>query len=236
VQVIPAVDVLEGRVVRLRRGDFAEVTTYGDDPVAAAGALVSEGAALVHVVDLGGARTGAGDTGLWERLGATGIPFQAAGGLRSAEAAAAVLGAGAARAVMGTAAVWDPDVLGRAVAAVGGERLVAAIDVRAGRALGAAWTDEGRNADEVISAAVAAGVGRLMVTAVARDGMLSGPDVGLLERVVASAGAPVIASGGVGSLEDLRLLATLGAEAAVVGRALYEGRFTLSAAVAAAAG
>jgi len=234
VQVIPALDVLDGRVVRLRKGDFADVTVFDDHPTPVALQLRAGGAALIHVVDLGAARSGRSDDSLWRNLGEEGVPFQAAGGLRTVEAATRACSVGAGRIVAGTAAVWEPAILEAMVSVLGPERVVAAVDVCDGRARGAAWTDDGMPVGEVVTAAGAAGVGRLMVTAVARDGMLSGPDLYLLEWVIEAAGRPVIASGGVGSLDDLRRIAALGAEAAVVGRALYEGRFTLGEAIEAA--
>lgn len=234
-QVIPAVDVLDGAVVRLRRGDYGEVTRYGDDPGEAVARWGGEGAALVHVVDLAAARTGRGDSGLWERIAAAGIPFQAAGGIRDAAGAAAAVAAGAARVIVGTAAIWDPAILSGIVAAVGGHRVVGAVDVRDGRARGAGWEDEGRPVDEVADEMAAAGVGRLMVTGISRDGTMAGPDLALQRRVAGRVPVPVIASGGVGTLDHIRSLVPTGAEAVVVGRALYEGAFTLAEALAAAA-
>jgi phosphoribosylformimino-5-aminoimidazole carboxamide ribotide isomerase len=234
VQVIPAVDVLGGAVVRLLRGDYQQVTRYGDDPVAVVEKFVSEGAGLVHVVDLGAARSGESDRTLWRRLGAAGVPFQAAGGIRSAADAEAAVVAGAARVVSGTAAVWDPATLRLMADAVGGERLVAAIDILGAKAFGAGWTDAGRPAAEVVASAVAAGAGRLMVTGISSDGALQGPSYDVIGQVAATAGVPVIASGGVARLSDFEGLIPLGVEAVVVGRSLYEGRFTLAEAMAAA--
>jgi len=234
VDVIPAVDVLDGVVVRLAQGDYGRVTSYGDDPVEAAADFVEEGARLVHVVDLGAARSGRTDGDLWRRLGSAGLPFEAAGGLRSVEAAEAAVASGARRVVLGTAAVWDPATCATVVGAVGAERVVAALDVRDGRARGAGWEDDGRSLDEAIRDVVDAGVRRLLVTAIVRDGMLTGPDVELLTRVESRSGLPVIASGGVGSLGDIRALAEAGIGEAIVGRALYEGRFTLVQALGAA--
>lgn len=233
-QVIPAVDVLGGEVVRLRRGDYGRVTRFAADPVAAAAGFVEDGAELVHVVDLEAARSGRGDPALWDALGRAGLPFQAAGGIRGSADARRALDAGAHRVVSGTTAVWDSDALA-AIAGAAGGALVAALDVRDGVALGAGWTDRGRSLDDVLAAVGAAGVARVMVTAVAADGMLAGPDLPLVRSMAASAGVPVIASGGVSTPDDLTALAATGAEAAVVGRALYEGRFTLAEAMAAAA-
>jgi phosphoribosylformimino-5-aminoimidazole carboxamide ribotide isomerase len=234
VQVIPAVDVLGGAVVRLRRGDFDDSSVYGDDPASAVRRFGRSGADLVHVVDLEGARTGRSGRDLWHRVGAAGVPFQAAGGLRSTAAALEAVEAGAVRVVVGTAAVWAPEVLAEIIDALGEQRVVAAVDVREGRARGAGWTDEGLPLGEVVGAALEAGVVRLMVTAVSRDGTMAGPDLGLLRRVLGAVHVPVIAAGGITSTVDVRALAALGVEAVVIGRALYEGKLTLAAALEAA--
>ncbi len=228
-EIIPAVDVLDGRVVRLRHGDYSQVTVYAEDPVAQARAFVEEGASLVHVVDLAGARSGSPDRALWFRLAEAGVAFQAGGGIRNAATARAVLDAGAARVVMGTAAVWSPRIL----AEVGDvDRVVAAVDVKADRATGSGWLDEGRELSQVLDGLAGAGVGRMLVTGIGRDGTMEGPEQELLERAVDDGRFAVIASGGVGALDDLRVIASLGCEAAIVGRALYERRFTLTDALA----
>ena len=224
-QVIPAVDVLGGNVVRLFQGDYRRVTVYQDDPVACARGWVDQGADLVHVVDLEAARTGGSSRRLWEALATAGVPFQAGGGLRTAGSARDALELGARRVVMGTAAVWEPQVL----AEVGDpQRVVAAVDVRSGRATGTGWTDRGRDLATVLDDLATAGIRRILVTGVGRDGTMSGPDVGLLGDVVSDGRFRIVASGGVGSLDDLHRIASLGCEAAIVGRALYEGRFRLA--------
>lgn len=228
-EIIPAVDVLDGDVVRLTHGDFDQVTVYDSDPVGRAAQWIDEGAALVHVVDLDGARTGSPDAGLWKSMADAGVRFQVGGGIRSSAVAAAALEAGAERVVLGTAAVWDPDVLG-AIEQV--DRVVAAVDVRDGRATGAGWLDEGREVSSVLDDLAERGVGRLLVTGIGRDGMMDGPEMELLAGVVADGRFQVIASGGVGSLEDVRQVAELGCEAVIIGRALYENRFTLPQALA----
>lgn len=222
-EVIPAVDVLDGKVVRLLRGDYSRVTEYGSDPVAAARKWLEEGAERVHVVDLEGAREGDPDYSLWEALGTAGVPFQAGGGIRTPEIAERVLDLGAQRVVMGTAAVWHPERLAGL-----GERCVAAVDVRGDKATGAGWLDEGRSLESVLDGLAEAGVPRLLVTGIGRDGTLEGADVDLTRRVVEDGRFRVIASGGVGTLSDLDPLAALGCEAVVVGRALYDRRFTLA--------
>ena len=231
-QIIPAVDILEGRVVRLLHGDYRKVTRYSDDPVEVAGRWMEQGADLVHVVDLSGAKTGDPDRRIWREMSEAGIPFQVGGGIRTADAARAALAAGARRVVMGTAAVWNPAALGEVEEV---ERVVAALDVRAGRARGAGWLDEGRSVPQALTGLREAGVVRLLVTGIERDGAMRGPDLNLLAQVGELSNMAVIASGGVGSLSDLEAVAALGCEAVIVGRALYEGRFTLSEAFSAVA-
>jgi phosphoribosylformimino-5-aminoimidazole carboxamide ribotide isomerase len=233
-EVIPAVDVLDGRVVRLERGDYDRVTVYGDDPAAQAAAFIAAGAPRVHVVDLAGARDGTYAVDLWWRLADAGVTFQVGGGIRTADTAAAAVDAGAGRVVVGTAAVWEPEVLAAIVAAVGSERVVVAIDVRDGKATGAGWRDEGRDLAAVLADVVAAGVPRVLVTGIVRDGMMTGPDVDLLSRTGELAPElQVIASGGVGSLDHVVDVARRNVEGVIIGRAIYEGVFTVSEAIAA---
>jgi phosphoribosylformimino-5-aminoimidazole carboxamide ribotide isomerase len=232
-QLIPAVDVLGGQVVRLVEGDYNRVTVYADDPVAQAARWVADGAALVHVVDLEGARDGEFNEGLWRGLAEAGVPFQVGGGIRGRDAAEHAIASGAARVVMGTAAVWHPHIVAGVVEAVGPARVVAALDVRDGKATGTGWLDEGQDLTSVVERVVAAGVVRVLVTGIGTDGRMTGPDCDVIEEVQRLApGLAVLGSGGVGSLEDLDLLAQTGVEGAIVGRALYEGEFTVQSAVA----
>lgn len=234
--VIPAIDVLDGKVVRLRQGRYDDITAYGDDPAAALEAWGEQGAPLVHVVDLAGARDGSEDRELWDRLGATEVPFQIGGGIRTLDRARAIMSAGASRVVLGTAAVWEPGVVESIVDALGAEAVVAAIDVRHGKAAGAGWLEAGRELDAVLADLHRAGVVRALATGIERDGMLTGPDFGLMAGVQRLApDLALIASGGVGSLADISAVAGLGVEAVIVGRALYDGRFTYAEAVTAAA-
>ena len=229
-KIIPAVDVLDGAVVRLTHGDFERVTVYDADPIDRARRWMDEGAELVHVVDLEGARSGSPSVDLWQRLAVAGIRFQVGGGIRTAALAEQALTAGADRVVLGTAAVWDPAVLG---AISEPSRVVAAVDVRDGRATGTGWLDDGRETADVLDDLAGQRVGRLLVTGIGSDGTMQGPEVELLEEVVSDGRFRVIASGGVGSLDDLRRVAALGCEAVIVGRALYESRFTLGEAMSA---
>ena len=223
--MIPAVDVLEGKVVRLMRGSFAEVTVYGDDPVAIGSTWIERGADLVHLVDLEGARSGNPDRSLWDRFSAAGVLFQVGGGIRDVATARAALEAGAERVVLGTAAIWVPEYLAEIASP---NRVVAAIDVAQGEALGDGWSGMGLSLEAVLAGLRANGVERMLVTSISRDGTMSGPDVGLIEQVRRLAPEmALIASGGVGDLGDLQTLAQAGCEAAIVGRALYEKRFTI---------
>jgi phosphoribosylformimino-5-aminoimidazole carboxamide ribotide isomerase len=228
-QVIPAVDVLDGKVVRLRQGNYDDVTTYGENPVAVAASWVAEGAELVHVVDLTGARSGTPDRRLWQSLAATGIPFQIGGGIRSVEIGTDALETGAQRVVLGTAAVWEPEIAGELVELFGPERVVAAVDARDGMASGSGWEDEGRPVADVCPPLAQAGVDWILATGIERDGMMSGPDTCLLTRIRAAApGVRLIASGGVGKLDDVIELRDSGYEAVVIGRALYERRLSFN--------
>ncbi len=232
-QVIPALDVLEGRCVRLSEGRREHVTIEGGDPAAAAARFAAEGAAWLHVVDLDGAFSGRPTPGVVEQVvAASGIPVQFGGGLRNADAIQASLDAGAGRVTIGSAALTA--VTGSSLsllAARFGERLVVAVDARNGRVVHNGWTAETDVTPRGLARACAdAGIHRLLVTSTRRDGSLRGPDLGLLEDVL-TAGLPVLAAGGIGSLEDLRALRDLGCEGAVVGSALWSGRFGLAEAI-----
>jgi phosphoribosylformimino-5-aminoimidazole carboxamide ribotide isomerase len=228
--VIPALDVLEGRCVRLSQGRRDRVTIEGGYPAAAATRFVGEGAARLHVVDLDGAFSGRPTPGLVERVAAAGVPVQVGGGLRDEATMEAALDAGAARVIVGTAAL-DPGAL-TLLAERFGERLVVAVDARDGRVVADGWVSETDVAPRQLAQACAeAGVRRLLVTATRRDGSLAGPDVELLGEVL-EAGLPILAAGGIASLDDLRELRDLGCEGAVVGSALWSGRFGLAEALA----
>jgi phosphoribosylformimino-5-aminoimidazole carboxamide ribonucleotide (ProFAR) isomerase len=162
------------------------------------------------------------------------IPVQVGGGLRTLKVIEEVLGAGASRAVLGSAAVWSPAFVREAVERCG-ERIVVAVDVRDGRAMARGWKEAGPSVEELLPQLDDAGTPRYLVTSIVVDGTRKGPDLVLYERLLALTERPLIASGGVSSLSDLRALSELGAEAAIVGRALYEGDLTLSEALEVAA-
>jgi len=231
--VAPALDVLEGRCVRLREGERERVTVEGGDPVEAAKRFAQEGARILHLVDLDGAFSGRPSAGLVERVaGAVDVPVQVGGGLRTLEAVREALEAGAARAIVGTAAV-SGEFLERAAPL--GERLIVAIDVKDGRVATEGWTDAAElTAVELAHRCAESGIARLLVTNTRRDGSLQGPDTELLAEVL-EAGLPVLAAGGIASLDDLRAVKAIGCEGAIAGSALWLGRFTLAEALVALA-
>ena len=231
-ELIPAIDLQGGRVVRLRQGDFAAASDFGDDPLAWARRWAAEGARLLHLVDLDGARVGrptqADLLGRIARL--SGVRSQVAGGLRDEAAVAAMLAAGAQRVVLGTALLASPELAARLVARHGAARIVAALDVRDGMAVGEGWREGalGRPAGSALAELGAAGIDTFVVTAIARDGLLRGPDLALLRTLrEAAPDVAIIASGGISSLDDVRALAREGFAGAILGRSLYEGRIDL---------
>jgi phosphoribosylformimino-5-aminoimidazole carboxamide ribotide isomerase len=231
--ILPAIDLRGGRVVRLRQGDFTQETAYSDHPVEVARQFAAAGARWVHVVDLDAARTGAPahESAIAAIVAAIGgkCRIEVAGGLRDETAVEAVLASRVFRAIVGTAALQDPAFAGRLVATHGADRIAVAIDVRDGRAIGQGWSTEAMGMDpaEAIRQLADAGVTTFEVTAVDRDGLLDGPDLGLCERLVELGRGNIIASGGITTLDDLRAVRGLGASGAIVGRALYEERLTL---------
>ena len=217
IEVIPAVDVLGDGAVRLHQGAYDEVVERAGDPVELARAFVDAGARRIHLVDLDGARAGHVRPDLVRGIAAAVAPaaLQASGGIRSLDDARSLLDVGAERVVVGTAAFPDP-----APWAALGERVVVALDVRAGQVRSAGWTEgTGLTVGEAARRCTDAGITRVLCTAIDRDGTLAGPDLDLVRRV-AGTGLRVIAAGGARSPEDIGALAAAGAEAAVVGRAL----------------
>ncbi len=243
-EVIPAIDLRGGRAVRLYQGDYTRETVYGDDPVAVACAWAAAGAPRLHVVDLDGARAGAPQhlAVLAAIAEAVPIPVEFGGGLRTREAAEAALAAGAARVIVGTAAIEAP-ALAQALAQALGERFVLGVDARDGRVATRGWLSHSEiTATELVARARAWGVRRIIYTDIARDGTLTEPNYAGLAAVLAAAAAPaggpalrVIASGGVARVDHLRRLRALGAEGAIVGKALYDGALRLADALAAVA-
>ena len=236
--LLPAVDVADGQAVRLVQGEAGSETVYGD-PLAAALAFQQAGASWVHLVDLDAAFGRGSNAALLARVvGALDIAVELSGGIRDDASLAAALATGCARVNLGTAALEDPAWCARVVA-THGERVAVGLDVRGDRLAARGWTRDGGDLEQVLDRLEADGCARYVVTDVRRDGTLSGPNLDLLARVCARTRAPVVASGGVATLDDVATLATLtdaGVEGAIIGKALYAGAFTLPEALAVAAG
>jgi len=235
--IIPSIDIKDGKCVRLYQGDFERLTVYDDDPAAVARRWAEQGAQLLHVVDLDGARAGhpVNTHVIVEIVQSAGVPVQIGGGLRDEPAVLAALGLGVARVVLGTAAVQQPDLIERLVARYGDE-IAVGVDARNGIVATDGWTEESQvTAPDLVAHMAALGVRRVIYTDISRDGTGVGPNVERSADLArALAPAEVIASGGIGHLDHLRALAKAGLPACVVGRALYENKFTLAEAVEAA--
>ena len=232
-EVIPAIDLRGGRCVRLEQGDFAREQAFSDDPVAVAQRWLAEGARRLHVVDLDGARVG--EPQHWrvigEIAGAVGIPVQLGGGLRSQEAIERALGLGLERVIVGTVAALDPE-WARETFARFGRRVMVAIDARDGQVAVRGWQDTtGLDAFSFARRMVELGARRIVFTDISRDGMQTGPNLESMRRMVTAVNVPVVAAGGVTTVDDLLALDEIGLEAAIVGRALYSGALSLRDAI-----
>jgi phosphoribosylformimino-5-aminoimidazole carboxamide ribotide isomerase len=231
-QAVPAIDLLGGRVVRLHQGRYDRPTVYSGDPVAVAERLSDAGATRLHVVDLDAARDGArprAHAGILARIAALpGVRLQLGGGIRTETDVAAALETGAWRVVVGTLAAEDPGAAGRLARETG--RVVAAVDCRDGSVRVRGWeADSGVDPLELVDRLVAAGVRDVAVTAIERDGTGAGPDIGLIGRLRPAVPGELIAAGGVHAPVDVRAAVCAGADAVVVGRALYEdGQFNVA--------
>ncbi len=226
----PAIDLRHGRCVRLLHGDFAKETVYGDDPLAVAEQFEAAGASWIHVVDLDASRGDGSNVELVVAIAeAVSIPVQTGGGVRDGS----LLDRGIERVVLGSIAVDDPAAAGALVERYG-TRTAIGLDHRDGELRTRGW--EERGGVELLDAVVRpelGGTGAFVVTDISRDGALEGPDLEGYERLVSLTDVPIVASGGVSGLDDLRALRRLGVAGVIVGRALYEGRFTIEEAIAA---
>jgi phosphoribosylformimino-5-aminoimidazole carboxamide ribotide isomerase len=235
--VLPAIDILGGKAVRLLQGEFDQTTVYDADPADAARRWADQGARALHVVDLDGARTGApANVDVLERIAAAvDIPVQVGGGLRDIAAVRAAVDAGAARVVLGTAAYRDVDLLDAALDALG-DRVVVSVDARGGRLATSGWTEQTDiPVESVVERMGARGVRRFVYSSIERDGMLGGPDLEGAARIADVVRGGFIYSGGVSSVEDVAALSALrqvNLEGVIVGKALYEGRLDLAEAQA----
>jgi len=237
--ILPAIDIRGGRCVRLRQGDYAQETIFNENPVAVAEEFQKAGAQWLHVVDLDGAREGELgnlDTirAIVEAVGSS-VAIEVGGGIRTTEAAETLLGMGVRRVVAGTRAVTDPAWLA-GLAARFPQRVAVGVDARGGRVAVEGWRREANEAAAtLVDSLRGLPLAAIIYTDIAQDGMMSGPNVEATAAVVkAAAPFPVIASGGVTTVEDIRRLKDAGAAGAIIGRALYEGKLTLDAALAAA--
>ncbi len=235
----PAIDIRDGKAVRLAQGDFAAETVYDSAPADAARRWIDQGARYLHVVDLDGARSGKpANLGHVEAIAALGVPVQVGGGLRSVPSVRDALRAGATRVILGTAAYTDVDFLDEVVAGFG-DRALVSVDVRDGRVSTAGWTEQTQMpAANVLERLRHRGVRSFVYSNIERDGMLAGPDLEEVRGVAAAVRGRFVYSGGIGSLEDLRGLVALrqvNLAGVIVGKALYEGRFTVAEAHAALA-
>jgi phosphoribosylformimino-5-aminoimidazole carboxamide ribotide isomerase len=234
-QLFPSIDVRAGRVVRLMQGDYQQETVYGDDPVAVARRFEAAGAAWIHMVDLDAALTGEPTNRevIAEAARAVAVPVQAGGGVVDGS----LLELGVRRVVLGTAAVRDPEVVADLAARYPG-RIAVGVDARSGEVAVRGWTEgSGVAVAEMLARFAGSGVAAFVVTDIGRDGMLAGPDVDGLRAVLGVTTVDVVASGGVSSTDDLRRLAALEVDGrrlagVIVGRAIYEGLFTVEEAIA----
>lgn len=230
--IYPAVDISEGRCVRLLQGRFGTETVYSDDPVQVATGFAKAGARWLHIVDLDGARSGnpVNRDLVLEVVRLASCPVQAGGGLRTLDDVEEILAAGANRAVLGTVAMEDPAALAKACERYG-ERIAVSLDVRGDELSSHGWTvGTGVSVEEAVRTFESAGVSMFVYTDVSRDGTMGGPSVESLRKLTAMTDLPVIASGGISSLDDIRTVAHLrsdGVAGAIVGRALYEHKFSV---------
>jgi phosphoribosylformimino-5-aminoimidazole carboxamide ribotide isomerase len=236
--VIPAIDLKDGRCVRLRQGDMRAETVYSDDPVAMARHWEEAGARLLHVVDLDGAVEGEPKNTRWVEgiLDAVSVPVQVGGGIRTLAAIRKLMASGASRVVVGTAVLEDSGVLDAACAEFPG-RILVGLDVRDGKVATRGWTVlSDRSPTELVRTLSRYALAGIIHTDIAKDGMLEGPNLSSLREIVACSPFPVIASGGISRLADLHAIKALGPriEGAIVGKALYDGKLELKVAALAA--
>ncbi len=232
-RIYPAIDIQDGKCVRLFKGSFSDVTVYGDDPVEMAKKWESQGGEFLHVVDLDGARYGQGKNAELVRkiCMALQIPVQTGGGIRTMEDIESRLSCGVSRVIIGTKAVRDEDFVKEAVERFG-EKIVIGIDAKDGFAATEGWEEvSGFRAVELAKKMSALGVSGFVYTDIATDGTLAGPNVPAMREMAESVPANVIASGGIGSYEHIRALRPTGVEGVIVGRALYTGNVSLSEAI-----
>ena len=233
-QVIPAIDLRNGKCVRLFQGDYDRETVFGDDPAAAATRWVAAGASRLHVVDLDGARDGvrANMAAVEAILAAVDVPVQLGGGIRSAQSAAELFSLGVDRVIFGTAAIESRDEVRTTIDQSGAESVVVGVDAKRGFVSTRGWTEATQvRAIDLMTEMAGIGVRRFMYTDTERDGTLSHPNFDSISEVLAAVPQPVIAAGGIATIDDLATLSAMGAEAAVTGVAIYSGALDLQKAI-----
>jgi phosphoribosylformimino-5-aminoimidazole carboxamide ribotide isomerase len=233
-QILPAIDILSGRVVRLKQGSFDKVTLYNPDPVDQAKRWVDAGAEIIHVVDLDGAVVGepVNIAAVEAIVRAVGVPVQVGGGIRTESTLERLYEAGVARTVLGTALITDPEFVARACARWPG--IVAGVDAREGKVAIEGWKQgTERSVIDLVTELDSLGLHRIVYTDISLDGMQTGPNVRAYRALAVSADASIIASGGVSTIDDIRALSQIpGVEGVITGRALYEGTLDLAEAIA----
>nr|WP_302808764.1 1-(5-phosphoribosyl)-5-[(5-phosphoribosylamino)methylideneamino]imidazole-4-carboxamide isomerase [uncultured Adlercreutzia sp.] len=239
--LLPAIDILDGRAVRLAKGDYDAVTVYNENPALQAQLFEEDGAEWLHVVDLNGAKSGNPDNieVIRKILAATGLKVEVGGGVRSLEAADRLLDAGATRVILGTALVRDPDFAQAAIEKFGPDALVAGIDAKAGEAAVAGWTEgSGIAAADLAARMAKMGYEHIVYTDIARDGMQTGVENEAYAKMARAFGNPVIVSGGIATVRDILALAPIAdaVEGVITGRAIYEGTLSVADGVAACNG
>jgi len=234
--ILPAIDLIGGRCVRLRQGDYNQETVFDEDPVAVARRFEAAGAKWLHVVDLDGAREGEPKNLVAIRaiVGAVRMSVEMGGGIRTTAAAQGLLDLGLARVILGTRAAREPEWLAEVATKFPG-RVALGLDARNGRVAVEGWREEtARTASDLVASVAGLPLAAIIYTDIARDGMMSGPNVEATAVLAKASPFPVIASGGVTTVDDIRRLTKVGVAGAIIGRSLYEGKITLEAALAAA--
>ena len=231
IEIIPAIDIIDGRCVRLTQGDYGRLTTYGDDPAEIARGYEALGVRRLHVVDLDGAKASSPcNLAVLEQIcQTTSLDVEWGGGIKSAESLAAVLAAGANRAICGSVAVSNPELIDEWIDRYGAEHIILGVDIREGKVATHGWLNESEyGADELIERFRPRGLSQVICTDISKDGMLSGPSFGLYERLQSAfPEIEITVSGGIGSMDDIRRLNAMGLRSVIVGKAIYEGRITM---------
>jgi phosphoribosylformimino-5-aminoimidazole carboxamide ribotide isomerase len=236
VQLIPAIDLMKGKLVRLTRGDPKTVKVYEEKfgtPVKAAERWRDEGAGKLHIIDLDAAFGIGNNYSFIAEVGnSVRLPIQVGGGIRSYETAERLFQIGIAQVILGALAFNEPSVIGKIQKRFGMDSVIVALDNREGRVMVQGWqTETAMTVDDALDKYTVLGVRNYLITSIAQDGMLGGPDLQTLSRATLYPNVRIIAAGGIGSIGDLTALKDIGAEGAVIGKALYEGRFTLKDAI-----